>query len=152
MKDRVATRRKQESVSIQQVGTETLVYDEHRHKAFCLNESSSVIWLLADGECTIAEISAVASIQLKAPISEDLVRFAIEELRKDELIQSFPLTEAAQVLSRRAMLRRLGVSGSLLLPMIAAVLAPTAAQAYNGCVDCTPARGARRQGTGVSPR
>ena len=29
-----------------------------RHKAFCLNESSSVVWLLADGDRTIAEIGA----------------------------------------------------------------------------------------------
>jgi hypothetical protein len=151
MKDRVAPRRIQESVSIQQIGTEILVYDERRHKAFCLNESSSVIWLLADGERTIAEIRAAASLQLKTPVDDDLVLFAIEELRRDGLIEFSSVAEAAQALSRRAMLRRLGVSGALLLPMIAAVLAPMAAQAYNGCFDCTPSRGARRQGAGVPP-
>ena len=146
MNDRVAPRRIQESVSIQQIGTESLVYDERRHKAFCLNESSSVIWQLADGERTIAEISAAASLQLKTPVSEDLVLFAIDELRRDGLIESSSVDEPAPALSRRAMLRRLGVSGALLLPMIAAVLAPTAAQAYNGCVDCSssPASKARR--------
>lgn len=155
MNERVAPRRIQESVSIQQIGTESLVYDECRHKAFCLNESSSVIWQLADGERTIAEISAAASLQLKTPVSEDLVLFAIDELRRDGLIESSSVDESAPAISRRAMLRRLGVSGALLLPMIAAVLAPTAAQAYNGCVDCSssPASKARRrQAAGAHPQ
>jgi hypothetical protein len=146
MKDWVAPRRIQEPVSIQKIGTETLVYDERRHQAFCLNESSSAIWLLADGERTITKISAAASLQLKTPVSQDLVLFAIEELRRDGLIESSSVAEAAPVLSRRVMLQRLGVSGALLLPMIAAVLAPTAAQAY-GCVDCSSSRASRAKRT-----
>jgi hypothetical protein len=142
MKDRVAPRRIQDPVSIQRIETETLVYDERRHQAFCLNESSSVIWLLADGAHTVAEISAAASLQLGAPVSEDLVLFALEELRRDGLIESSSVAETAPVLSRRVMLRRLGVGGALLVPMIAAVLAPTAAQAY-GCVDCSTSRASR---------
>lgn len=152
MKDKTAPRRIRELISIQQIGTETLVYDERRHKAFCLNESSSVVWFLADGARTIAEIRAAASVQLKTSVSEDLVLFAITELRKDGLVEPAPVEEAAPAVSRRVMLRRLGESGALLIPMIAAVLAPTAAQAYNGCVDCSSIKPRKRQGVGIPPQ
>src|ERR1700678_3939382 len=122
----------QYDLSIQQGGTETLVYDERRHKAFCLNEISSVLWRLADGERTAAQMSAAASLQLKAPVTEELVLVAIEELRRDGLIEPSPTPEAAPTISRRDLLQRLGVGGAMLLPVIAAIVAPTAAQAYSG--------------------
>jgi hypothetical protein len=132
-----APRSMQQHISVQQVGAETLLYDERRHQAFCLNETCSVIWRLADGERTIAEISAAASIQVKVPVNDDFVRFAIEELRRDGLMESSEVAEAGHSLSRRTMLQRLGVGSALLLPTIAAIVAPTAAQAYSGCVDCS---------------
>ena len=146
-----APRRILNDISVQQIGTEVLVYDPRRHKAFCLNPSSSVIWRLADGMHTIAEISAAASAELGAPVSEEFVIFALEELRQDGLIEPTPNAEPMSSISRRALLQKLGAGGAMLLPAIAAIVAPTAAQAYSGCVDCsatpsrTPARGQRRQ-------
>jgi hypothetical protein len=130
-------------VSIQQVGTETLVYDEERHKAFCLNESSSVIWRLANGERTIAQMTTAASTQLRTQVSEEFVLFALEELRREGLIEPSARADVMRTISRRGVLKKLGVGGALLLPVVAALVAPTAAQAYTGCVDCTPTRAVR---------
>jgi hypothetical protein len=143
MTRRDAPSRTQEHISIQRIGAETLVYDERRHLAFCLNESSSVIWGLADGERTILEISSSASAQLRTPVSEEFVLFALKELQADGLVQPTPIAGAGMTLSRRAMLQKLGVGGALLLPAVAAIVAPTAAQAYNGCVDCSSSQAAR---------
>jgi hypothetical protein len=142
-----------EHLSIQQIGTETLVYDERRHRAFCLNKSSAVIWRLADGERSIAEISRAASLELDAPVSEELVLFALDELQRDSLVQPAPIAEARTAISRRAMLRKLGAGGALLLPAVAAIVAPTAAQAYGGCVDCSVSQAAkaRKQRAANSP-
>ncbi len=142
MNNQDAPRSIQHDISIQQVGTETLVYDERRHKAFCLNEISSVLWRLADGEHTIAQISAVASLQLKAPVSEELVLFTMDELRRDGLIEPSSNDEAAPAISRRDLLQRLGVGSAMLIPVIAAIVAPTAAQAYSGCFDCDASQAA----------
>jgi hypothetical protein len=153
MTRRDAPSRIREHISIQQIGTETLVYDERRHRAFCLNESSSVIWRLADGEHSIAEISRAASLELKYPVSEELVSFALSELQSDDLIQPTPIAGAGPAISRRAVLQKLGAGGVLLLPVVAAIVAPTAAQAYNGCVDCSESQAARarRQRAAKSP-
>jgi phosphatidylserine decarboxylase len=127
----------QDYLSIQQVGTETLVYDERRHKAFCLNETSSVIWRLANGERSVAQIGAAAQLELEAPIPEEVVLFAVDALRRDGLIDPSTSPVGVSTISRRLALQRLGVGGALLLPAIAAIVAPTAAQAYtSGCVDC----------------
>jgi hypothetical protein len=143
MTRRDAPSRIQERISIQQIGTETLVYDERRHLAFCLNRASSVIWRLADGGHSIAEIGRAASLQLDIPVSEELVLFALAQLRRDGLVQPAPIAQAGTTMSRRAMLQKLGASGALLLPAVAAIVAPTAAQAYGGCVDCSVSQAAR---------
>jgi hypothetical protein len=137
VKNQVAPRSIRQHVSVQQVGTETLVYDERRNKAFCLNESSSVIWRLSNGDNTVTQIAAAASLELKTPVGEELVLFALEELRRDGLIEPSSTAKAGTTLSRRAMLQKLGVGGAMLLPAIAAIVAPTAAQAYSGCFDCS---------------
>ena len=121
----------------QRVGSETLVYDPGRHMAFCLNQSSSVIWRLANGERTVAEIGAVASLELGTTVSEEFVFFALEQLRGDGLIEPAATAKTRPAISRRTMLRRLGAGSALLLPIVAAIVAPTAAQAYSGCVDCS---------------
>jgi hypothetical protein len=138
MNDHEAPRSIQHHLSIQRVGAETLVYDELRHKAYCLNETASIVWRLANGERSIAQLCAAAALELNAPISEEVVSFALEELRRDGLVEPSTSPAAASTVSRRLALQRLGVGGALLLPAIAAIVAPTAAQAYSGCVDCTP--------------
>lgn len=143
MRHRDAPCRIREHLTIQQIGTETLVYDERRHLAFCLNESSSVIWSLANGERTIAQIGGAASLQLETPITEDLVLFALNQLREDGLLEPTPNAEVGKTISRRAMLQRLGAGGAMLLPIVSAIVAPTAAQAYGGCVDCSSSQAAK---------
>jgi hypothetical protein len=143
MKSRQRPRSIRQDIAVQQVGTEILLYDERRHMAFCLNESSAAIWKLADGERTVEAICDAASLQLKAPLSEEFVLFALEQLREDGLLEPELLPEAESAISRRALLKTLGVSGALLLPMVAAIVAPPAAAAYNGCVDCSSSQAAR---------
>jgi len=127
-------------ISVQRVGSETLLYDERRHKAFCLNASSAAVWNLADGQRTVAEIGAAASCELGIEVGEDLVRFGLEELCRDGLVEADGLVEkiaAGPSISRRAVLQTLGVGGAMLLPVVVAIMAPTAAEAQSGCFDCT---------------
>ena len=91
-----------EQISIQRIGTETLLYDERRHQAFCLNQSSSVIWQLANGANSIAQIAAEASVQLQSSVTEEFVLFALDQLRTDGLIHSSSHAESTPAISRRA--------------------------------------------------
>jgi len=140
-----------EQLSIQRIGTETLLYDERRHQAFCLNQSSSVIWQLANGANSIAQIAAEASVQLQSSVTEEFVLFALDQLRTDGLIHSSSHAESTPAISRRALLQRLGVGGAMLLPAVAAIVAPTAAQAYSGCFDCSVSQASRQKKHQATP-
>ena len=109
-----APRSVQQHISTQQVGAETLVYDELRHMAFCLNATSSAVWRLADGRRSIAQIATASSLELCAMVSEELVCYAVEELRRDGLMEaaSSRCEDCAGDSPRRAMLQRLGVGGA----------------------------------------
>jgi hypothetical protein len=127
-------RRIRQNICVEQVGQETLVYDEQRHKAFCLNATSSAVWQRCDGTQTVEQISNAVTLELAAPITEDLVLFALEELRRDGLLEA---DTAAQipVISRRDLVQKYGLRAALLLPIVAAIVAPKAAQAYSGGVE-----------------
>ena len=133
-------------LTVQAMGDETLLYDEQRHMAFCLNATATAVWRLADGARTIAEIAAAAGKELGVEIGDDIVRVALHDLWSNGLVaedEGGPSGNAAEAatqwLSRRKMLARLGIGAAALLPVVASIVAPTAAQAYSGCVDCSVA-------------
>jgi hypothetical protein len=148
MKGQQRPRSVRQQILMQRIGAELLLYDEARHMAFCLNATSRAVWSAADGERTVAQICEAASAELGQGVSEDLVYFAMAELRRDGLMETaaLDLSDALPAISRRQMLQRLGVGGAMLLPVVAAIVAPKAAEAYSGCVDCTSnSQAARRQ-------
>jgi hypothetical protein len=138
-------RRAHHGISIQQIGAETLLYDERSHRAFCLNETSSILWRLADGTRTVDQLSAQATAELGAPVGRELVLYALQQLHSDGLMVLGASLEAASAISRRELLQRLGTGGAILLPLIVAIAMPTPAQAYNGCVDCPATSSVSRQ-------
>jgi Coenzyme PQQ synthesis protein D (PqqD) len=120
-------------VNILEIGAETLVYDERTHKAWCLNRSSACIWRLCDGEQTVTQIAAKATVELGAEVGEDLVLFAMDELGRKNLLETESIGGMAEGISRRQMMSRAGLAAAALLPVIAALTAPPAA-AQSGSV------------------
>jgi hypothetical protein len=119
-------------VTVQHVGDETLVYDGARNKAFCLNKISSLVWNLADGRRTPAQIADAATSELKQPVSEEIVRFALSELKRDALLLDESSMVDLHAVSRRQMVIKLGKTAAILLPLVTAIFAPKAAKAYGG--------------------
>lgn len=121
-------------VTLQEVETETLIYDEHSHKAWCLNRSSACIWRLCDGRTSLEQIAARASIELGSPVSDELVLLTLAELREQALLQPDSFQHAPDGLTRREMMARAGLAAVALLPVIAALAVPPAASALSGGV------------------
>jgi hypothetical protein len=69
------------NVSTQQVGLETLVYDERRHRAFCMNATSSAVWRECNGARTTGQIAERTSVELSTPVSEEMVQLAVRGAR-----------------------------------------------------------------------
>jgi hypothetical protein len=131
-------RKVSQELSIQHVGAETLIYDESRHLAFCLNRVSSAVWNRCDGVRSVPEIAAELSAEFGKPVSEEIVLLALHQLEKDQLIEprsDTPVSpELLDLASRRQLLIKLGYGAALMVPFIAIIAAPKAAQAYFGSV------------------
>jgi hypothetical protein len=115
-----------------EIETETLLYDERTHRAWCLNRSSACIWRLCDGRRTVQQIADAAGSELGSAVSEDLVLLALAELREKELLEESSAAMLPDDMSRRAMIGRAGIAAVALLPVIAAITAPTAAAQLGG--------------------
>jgi hypothetical protein len=123
-----------EGIVIEQVASETLLYDEAKHKAYCLNATAAAVWSACDGVRTVPQIAATVTATLAHPVDEDLVLFTLNELRRDGLIKAESVSVDLPSPSRRLMLQKLGASAVLLLPAIALIAAPKAAHAISGVV------------------
>ena len=136
------TTRKNDIV-VQEVSGETLIYDLKSNKAYCLNETSALIWQLCDGKRTASEISDEMSIRVKAQISEDFVWIALDQLNKDGLLEG-EISDRFVGLSRREVIRKTGFASVVVLPLVSSLVAPNAANAQSGgmpllsnCSTCT---------------
>jgi hypothetical protein len=127
---------RQGEIVIQELGRELLIYDLTNNKAFCLNETSALVWKLCDGEKTVGEMSRELGKQLNFPANEELVWLALDQLKKDNLIENeTSIPPLFNNYSRREIIRKVGLTSLIALPFIMHVTAPVAAQAQS--VTCT---------------
>jgi Coenzyme PQQ synthesis protein D (PqqD) len=132
----VSPRARKEGIIVQDLTGELLIYDLDRHTAHCLNESAALIWKRCDGRTSVAEL-ARALEQSKAPASEDVICMAVSDLRKRHLLaDAGDVPKGASRLSRREMIRRVGIAAAVGLPLVTSIIAPSAMQAAS--CTCVP--------------
>ena len=124
---------------VQEMDGEVLIYDLSENKAFCLNETSALVWQACDGNKSAAEISEFISQKLNSPANEDLVWFAIDQLKKEKLIENGDnLFDHFAGMSRRNVIKKVGLGTMIALPIVAGIVAPTSISAQSECAPgCT---------------
>lgn len=124
---------RKENIVIQEFANEILIYDLSKNKAYCLNETSSMVWQECDGTKNVSEISQTLAKKLKANISEDIVWLALSQFKKDNLLSNNEeMISEFDGLSRREIVKRIGFASMVALPIISSVVAPTALHAQSG--------------------
>jgi hypothetical protein len=127
------------NVVVHELEDEILIYDLNINKAFCLNQTSALIYQLCDGKNSVADISKLMSVKLKTLVSEDLVRLALEDFKKDNLLENGEeLSSHFAGLSRREAIRKVGLASMITLPIIFSLVAPTAAMGQSTCGCANP--------------
>ena len=109
-----------------------------------MNKATVLVWNSCDGACTPAALAALLSPESDSLTGEAIVRVALSALAKDHLTEVYTDSDLAGVW-RRAMLAKGGAGPALMLPVIAMIAAPKAAQAYTGCFDCSNTSAAAQQ-------
>jgi Coenzyme PQQ synthesis protein D (PqqD) len=130
---------RQADIAVQELENEVLIYDFRTDKAFCLNKTSALIWQACDGTKSVSEISREIGEKVNTPVGENLVWLAIDQLIEDDLMDdSQPVVSKFQGLSRREVIKKVGLTSMVALPVISSLVAPTAAMGASTCgVPCT---------------
>jgi hypothetical protein len=132
-------------IVVQEIESEFLIYDLKINKAYCLNETSAMVYQLCDGKRTVAEISDLMSSRLNALVSEDFVYLALRELERENLLEDNQQFEDKFAgMNRREIVKKVGLTSMIALPLISSVIAPPAASAQSGPIcpmsgECYPA-------------
>jgi hypothetical protein len=137
---------KRSKLVVRELADETLVYDVEGHSAHCLNRTAALVWELCDGRNTISRIAGRMGERLSARVPEEMVgevvRLALEQLADRGLLEpgdSLP-GPAVNLVSRRALMRRLGLAAVVALPLVTSVISPTPSMAQSPCdeTSCPP--------------
>jgi hypothetical protein len=128
MKQRPKSR--QSDLVIQELDHEVLVYDLNTHRAFCLNEPSALVWQACDGKTSVSEIAQAVSSKLRLEINEDFVWLALDGLKKEQLISNGDeITSPFSGISRREVIKKIGFTSLVALPVVSSLVAPSAIHA-----------------------
>lgn len=124
-----------ENIVVQEIKDEVLICDTKSNQVFCLNQTAGEVWKLCDGKTETNEIAKILSKKLKMDVSEDLILFSLIELsEKNLLTKKITAKENFQRFSRREVVRRIGLSSMIALPIITSVIMPKAIHAQS--VEC----------------
>lgn len=122
-----------EDIIVQEISGEVLIYDLKVHKAFNLNETSSIIFQACDGKTTFAELKT------KYKFTDELIFLALDQLKEENLLREDYISPFTNI-SRRSVVRRVGLASMTALPFISSLVAPTAAMA-SSCPPINPCTG-----------
>ncbi len=133
---------RKDNLVIQEMGGEILVYDLLTDRAICLNQTSALVWQNCDGKKNTLEIAGNLEKEFGAPVKEELVRFAITQLEKQELLENKEdFSNGFNGLSRREVVKKIGLTSMIALPIVTSLVAPMAIHAQTCVVNapgCNP--------------
>ena len=139
MKNKLKPTARRTNLVIQETGNEILVYDLSTNKAACLNEISAFVWQNCDGSNSIADIAQALGRKTNGDVNDELVWLAIDELSKHELIEEDISTNGVfGDMSRRQIIKKVGLGTMVALPLIATLIAPSALHAQSCLANNAP--------------
>ena len=125
-----------EGLIVRELADELLVYDLSSNKAHCLNQTAALVWRHCNGRTTITEVCHLLEEKMHAPADEQVVWFALDQLAKNRLLEKRAKRPPdVDRLSRRALIRRVGVAVSI--PLVASIVAPSVALAVTCTTSCS---------------
>ena len=120
-----------ENIIMQNLENEVLIYDTITDNAYCLNETCGAVFNACDGKQSFDDLKR------NYRFTDDLIFLALDELKNKNLLaddKSYQSPFAG--MSRREAVRRVGLGTMIALPVVAAMIAPNAANAASAA--CPP--------------
>lgn len=112
-----------ENIAVQHLNDEILIYDLKTNEAVCLNSTSAIVFNHCDGKTTFDELKG------KYKFDDNLIYFTLDKLSENNLLENYHSGVHFAGLSRREVIRRVGLGSMIALPVISMLIAPSAAHA-----------------------
>jgi PqqD family protein of HPr-rel-A system len=125
-------RARADEILVEKLDDEVLVFDQRTGQCHVLNRTAAAVWHRCDGRSGLPELASAIADVSELPAREEIATLALDELRRARLVED----ASARGLSRRALIRRLGLVAGLtaLLPAVESIVAPQPADAQSGPV------------------
>ncbi|HZQ07327.1 MAG TPA: PqqD family peptide modification chaperone [Anaerolineae bacterium] len=124
-------------LTIQPLGDEVLLYDSTNDKAHVLNQTSALVWELANGKRSVAVIAQRLAQERHTIPDEDLVWLALNQLSKAGLLQqSVAAPVRVTSMTRRDFLQKAALA-AMVIPVVKTIQSPGYQQA-SSCVPKLP--------------
>jgi hypothetical protein len=109
---------------------ELCIYEWTTKTVHALNPAAGRVWEMCDGSTTVDEMIAAVRRDLSAPGAQSIVEHALMQFDRASLLEAGTLAGVGPRLSRRALLRRIGVAAAI--PVVTSIVAPTPLAAQSG--------------------
>ena len=130
--EQVMPEARRDGLVVQELSGEVLVYDRDCNKAHCLNSTAALVWQYCDGKTPVSQIARAIEEEISTTVDEDIVWLGVEQLnKKNLLVERAALPGYKSGLSRREVIKRIGLAAAVALPVVTSIIAPTAANAAN---------------------
>ena len=128
MKIELRPRARRSDLVVQRSGDETLIYDLIANEAKCLSSSAAFIWDRCDGIRSAAEHAAEFTHETNKSVPEEFILLAFDELSRHGLLLEMS-AGAVNGVSRRQMIKKVGLASMAVLPLVASIVAPLSVHA-----------------------
>jgi hypothetical protein len=127
-------RARTEGLLFSPLNDELVIYDTERDAAHSLNRATSLVWQHCDGKTSVRQLAELLAQELSAPVDEQVVWLALQQLDRNHLLQT-PVVLPAAKISRRALARRIGLVAATALPVVTSLVVPPAVAAVSA-ISC----------------
>jgi len=129
---------RKQGLVVQEMPEEVLIYDLDTNKAHCLNNTAAFVWKSCDGNNSISDIAKMFETEVGKNVPEDLIWLALEQLNDKNLLhgESAVLSKGN---TRREVIKKIGLTSMIALPIVASLVAPTSVMATASCACVTAA-------------
>jgi hypothetical protein len=130
-------RARSKDLIVEALDGELLVFDQQTQECHVLNRAAAAVWRHCDGRTGATDLAARASEASGLPSRPEIAALALGELGRARLLDVPGAGGPDARVTRRAVIRRLGLAAGLaaLLPAVESIVAPRAAEAQSGPVS-----------------
>jgi hypothetical protein len=104
---------------------ELMLYDLATNKAYTLNKTLKIVYKSCNGKETFDDLKR------HHKFTDDLIYFSLDKLKTSGLLEEYVHDHFGN-LSRREIIKKVGLSSMIALPVISSLIAPTSASAASG--------------------